>query len=404
MTIDRRSFLLGAAVTPLCVAGQPFGRWLPHGGDRLLLVLELAGGNDGLNTVIPTDDERYARARPKLGSVRRGSHALGDGTSLHPTLGRLHRRIRDGVGAVIHGVGYEHPDRSHFRSRDIWHTANPAHLKVDTGTTGWLGRAADLFAGQGAGVPAAAVGGLELPLALKSRQVTVPCLERVEDFQWLSARRPGPLPGDASVREVVKGRDAAKGSDDLAGFVGDIARAGAELADDLTTALAGYKPRAEYPDSALARNLNLTAQLAVAGFGTRLVHVTLGGFDTHARQLPTQAGLLRLIDSALDAFLTDVDKHGLGDRVAVMVHSEFGRRVAENASQGTDHGTAGPVFTFGGGLRGGTHGPVPDLEKLDRGDLIATADFRSVYADLLRWLGADDEKVLGGRFEGAGLR
>lgn len=403
MTIDRRSFLLGAAAAPLCArlhaGGRPLLRWLPRGDARVLVVLELAGGNDGLNTVIPVDDELYARYRPKLGAVRSGAHALGDGTALHPALGRLHRRVLDGAGAVVHGVGYGKPDRSHFRSRDIWHTADPDHVKVDTDTTGWLGRAADLLAERVTGVPAAAVGGLEVPLLLKAKGVTVPSLERVEDFQWLSAADRGPVGPDAPLRGVIEPAPR----DDLARFVGDVARSGASLADELSAALARYTPRAEYPDSGLARDLALTAQLAVAGFGTRLVHVQLSGFDTHARQLPTHAGLLRQVDAALDAFLADVGQHGLGERVAVMVHSEFGRRVAENASQGTDHGAAGPVFVFGGGLAGGAIGQAPDLSKLEDGDVVATVDFRSVYADLLRWVGVDDEAVLGGRFEGAGL-
>ncbi|MCA8950799.1 MAG: DUF1501 domain-containing protein, partial [Planctomycetes bacterium] len=133
------------------------------------------------------------------------------------------------------------------------------------------------------------------------------------------------------------------------------------------------------------------------------VHVTLPGFDTHARQLPTHAGLLQQLDAALAAFLADLDGHGLGERVAVLVHSEFGRRVAENASQGTDHGAAAPVFVFGGGVGGGPLGAVPDLGDLDDGDIKVTTDFRSVYAELLRWLGIDDGKVLGAHFDGVGL-
>ncbi|MCA8953110.1 MAG: hypothetical protein KDE27_26600, partial [Planctomycetes bacterium] len=148
MTIDRRSFLFGAAALPLR-AVRPFGVWLPRGDDRVLVVLELEGGNDGLNTVIPLDDERYARARPRLSAVRQGAHVLADGTALHPALVELARHVAAGSGAVVHGVGYPHPDRSHFRSRDIWHTANPEHQRVETATTGWLGRAADLLQQRG---------------------------------------------------------------------------------------------------------------------------------------------------------------------------------------------------------------------------------------------------------------
>jgi len=396
---DRRSFLAALAAAPFCWPGREFAAWLPRGDEKVLLVLELQGGNDGLNTVIPVDDQRYAAARPKLQPVRNGAHRLADGTALHPSLSRLHQRVVTGTGSVVHGVGYAGPDRSHFRSRDIWHVADPAHTKVQTGTTGWLGRAADLLAEQGASVPAAAVGGLEVPLVLKSRTVTVPSLERAEDFQWLAAAHDGPLPARAPTRGTIE----PVAGDELLQFVGSTARTGARLADDLTAALRRYQPHAEYPDSGLGRDLQLAARLAIAGFGTRLLHVGFGGFDTHARQLPTHAGLLDQLDRALDAFLTDVQAGGLGDRVVVFVHSEFGRRLHENGSQGTDHGAAAPVFIFGGGLAGGTHGPVPDLGKLDDGDLIATADFRSVYRDLLDWLSVDSKAVLGGEFAGVGL-
>ncbi|MCR9243655.1 MAG: DUF1501 domain-containing protein [bacterium] len=401
--MNRRTFLSGAAMSPfamrLAQAGEPTVGWLPRGDDKVLVVLELVGGNDGLNTVLPVEDAAFARARPRLSVVRKGAHALERGLALHPALGKLHRRTKSGGLAVVTGVGYPEPDRSHFRSRDIWHTADPTHQKVENDTTGWLGRAADQLAAAGAGVPAAAVGGLEVPLALRARRVTVPSLERVEDFQWLAAGGSGPVARGAAVRGVVGDVERSAKSSDLARFVGEVARSGAALADDLQQALKRYTPRAEYPATKLARDLQLTAQLAVAGFGTRLVHVALTGFDTHARQLPTHAGLLRQLDGALDAFLADLGKHGFGDRVTVLVHSEFGRRVRENASQGTDHGAAGPVFVAGGAVRGGLIGAVPDLGDLDDGDLVAEVDFRRVYTSLLTWLGADSQAVLGRAFE-----
>ena len=385
---------------PLLGQGLGSGAWLPRGDDRVLLVLELQGGNDGLNTVIPVDDARYAKARPKLQAVQKGAHRLADGTALHPSLSRLHQQITAGKWAVLHGVGYPKPDRSHFRSRDIWHVADPAHRQVQTGTTGWLGRAADLLARAGAGVPAAAIGGLEVPLLLKSRTVTVPSLERIEDFQWLQAAQAGPLSANAPTRGVIDAPTASP----LLDFVAATARTGVRLAEDLTQAIARYQPRAVYPESDLGRDLQLAARLSIAGFGTRLLHVGMPGFDTHARQLPTHAGLLLQLDQALAAFLEDVQAHGLGDRLVVMVCSEFGRRLAENSSQGTDHGAAAPVFVFGGGLVGGPLGAVPDLTRLDDGDVVATVDFRRVYRDVLDWLSVDAAAVLGGEFPSAGLR
>lgn len=402
MPIDRRSFLQIAGAVPLGFGLRGSGSLVPGGDDRVLLVVELVGGNDGLNTVIPVDDERYAKLRPKLAVVRKGAHALGDGTALHPALHRLAGHVAAGRGAVVHGVGYPRPDRSHFRSRDIWHTADPSHTRVQTGTTGWLGRSADQLSGKTAGFPAAAVGALEVPLALRARRANVPSLRRVEDFQWLQARASEPIVAADPMRAVVAAT-SPQARDDLRTFVGETGSAAVGLADDLAATLARYRPRAVYPETQLGRDLQLAARLCIAGFGARLLHTGFPGFDTHARQLPAHAGLLAQLDEALDALLQDLVAHGAADRVTVLVHSEFGRRVAENASQGTDHGAAAPVFAWLGSIRGGPHGPVPDLGRLDDGDLIASCDFRSVYADVLRWLELDATSVLGGDFGSAGL-
>lgn len=376
------------------------GVLVPQGAERTLLVLELVGGNDGLNTVIPVDDAIYAQLRPKLQSVRAGAHRLADGTALHPALARLHGLVTGGRATVLHGVGCANPDRSHFRSRDIWHVADPEHRRVLAGTTGWLGRAADQLAAAAAGVPAAAVGGLEVPLALKAVRATVPSVRRAADFQWLSPVGGGAVTARAPVRAVVAAEPAPG---ELQAFVATVARQATSLADSLSAGLARYRPKADYPDTALGRDLRLAAQLIVAGFGTRLLHVGFPGFDTHARQLATHAGLLAQLDAALGAFVDDLTAHGRGEQVAVLVHSEFGRRAAENASQGTDHGAAAPAFVLLGGAVGGCLGPVPDLLRLDDGDPVATMDFRRVYADLLRWLGVDDTAVLGAAFPAAGL-
>ncbi len=401
--LDRRSFLTAAGSVPLWLGLRQSGLLVPRGQERTLLVLELVGGNDGLNTVIPIDDERYARLRPKLSAVRKGAHRLPDGTALHPALGQLHRQVLAGQATVLHGAGYAQPDRSHFRSRDIWHVADPQHQRVSNATTGWLGRAADLLAAKADGVPAAAIGGLEVPLVLRSRRVCVPSLRRLEDFQWLSAGGRGPMPANAATRAVVAAQPVAVDPSDLRAFLSATSQRAVSLADDLTRALARYEAKAEYPDSTLGRDLKLVAQLVVSGFGTRLLHVGMTGFDTHARQLPTHAGLLAQLDAALAAFVMDLTAHGRADQVVVFVHSEFGRRAAENASQGTDHGAAAPAFVLLGGAAGGVLGAVPDLAQLDDGDPIATTDFRRIYRDLLQWLGLSPETVLDGSHATAGL-
>jgi uncharacterized protein (DUF1501 family) len=175
------------------------------------------------------------------------------------------------------------------------------------------------------------------------------------------------------------------------------------MAEKLRTQLQRYEPKADYAGSQLGADLQLVARMAIAGFGTRLFHVGFGGFDTHARQLPTHAGLLRQLGQALAAFAADLVAHGALDRTTVLVHSEFGRRLAENASQGTDHGAAAPVFVLGGGVKPGLHGTPPDLRDLIDGDVKPTADFRALYADLLGWLRIDRQAVLGGDFTPLGL-
>lgn len=396
--LDRRTFLRGLAAAPAAWSLGQLGAWCPHGEDRSLIVLELQGGNDGLATVIPTDSKAYGKLRPTLGSVRNGARALGDGTALHAALANWHRHVIEGRATVVHGVGYAQPDRSHFRSRDIWQVGDPQLQRVGASTTGWLGRAADLLAGQGAGVPAAALGQLEVPLALHGQRGVAPSLRSIEDFQWSSPS--GPVLVGSALRALVAD-GAAVG--DLRAFVQRTQVQAVELADDLRAALARYQPQAEYPDSPLGRDLQLAARLVISGFGTRLLHVGLGGFDTHARQLPTHAALLGQLDAALDAFVRDLEGHRRTATTALLLHSEFGRRAAENASQGTDHGAAAPVFVAMGGSVGGTLGSAPDLEDLLDGDVRCTIDFRSVYAELLQWLGLDAAVVLGGQLPRLGL-
>lgn len=395
---DRRTFLRGTMLLPFA-AQLRAGAWLPRGDARTLVVLELEGGNDGLNTVIPLDDAAFARLRPRLSAVRQGALPVGGGRGLHASLGGMAKAVAAGELAIVQSVGYPSPDRSHFKSRDIWHAADPKLAQVRADTTGWLGRAADWLAAQGAGLPAADIGGVEVPLVLRTKSVVVPSLRRVEDFVlWCGDG----ADGDArrrSVQEVLAARTDA-------GLLGEIAALGTaavQQSEALRKALLRYQSKARYPETALGRSLQLIARMAISGFGTRLFHVGFGGFDTHARQLPVQQALLRELDEALAAFAADLAGHDQLATTAVLVHSEFGRRVAENESQGTDHGAAAPVFVLGGGVRGGLHGQPPDLDALVDGDVHATADFRSVYRDLLTWLGLDSTQVLGGEFASLGL-
>lgn len=399
--LDRRSFL-SVACAPLLLPRGPLLHWLPRGDDRILLVLELEGGNDGLNTLIPLEDQDYRKARPRLSAVRNGALAIGDGYGLHGDLQGLHGLVQKGNACAVHAVGYPEPDRSHFRSRDIWHAADPKLVKVAAGTTGWLGRTADWLAAKGAALPGASIGGMHVPLVLHGRQAVVPLLQRAEDFQLLVDATGGRGVEQARRKALLDMVGAPKG-EDLQGSVAALAAKSAAGAEQLGRALERYAAKAEYPDSGLGRDLQLAARVAVAGTGTRLFHVSLGGFDTHARQLATHAGLLRQLGSALAAFAEDLRGHGLLDRTVVLVHSEFGRRVAENQSQGTDHGAAAPVFLVGAAVKAGMHGKAPDLGRLIDGDVAPGVDFRQVYGELLGWLGVDAAAILGDQFAPLGV-
>lgn len=404
--IDRRLFLESAAAAPFVgstVVGG-FMRWMPAGDDRTLVVLEFDGGNDGLNTILPIEDRAWIQARPQLSSVRRGSHKLKDGFALHPNLVGVHRLMRDGVATVVHGVGYAGASRSHFKNRDIWHTADIHFGKMQADTTGWLGRAADLLAGDGAAVPGLSVGSLRVPLILKAKHVVVPSVNRIEEYQMTVS------PGGDEVRrraelvdllkKVRETRETGKPGDDLRGFLGGVAKSAVDNAEKLRESLKSYKAKAKYPDTALGRRLQLLSRIIISGFGTRLFHVNYSGFDTHATQLPAHAALMRQFSQAIEALVADLQAHGKLDSVVIMVQSEFGRRVLQNRSRGTDHGKAGPVFFLGGSVKPGLHGEHPSLTDLDDGDLKPGVDFRELYAAALRWLKVDPKKVLGGEFKG----
>jgi uncharacterized protein (DUF1501 family) len=392
--LSRRDFLRAAtqSVVTLPLA-TPLLYWGPEAVDVSLVLLELEGGNDGLNTLIPVDDAAYAKARPQLGSVRHGAHRVRDGFALHPALGQLAAAFARGEAAAVHSVGYPQPDRSHFFSRDVWHTAEVTPEGVRAARSGWLGRAADaLAASSGAPVPALALGSLTLPLALRGERVVVPVLSRLEDYA-LHGVRGGEVAG--AEREDLRTASAAgSDDDDLHAFVRGVAERALADADALRNALAAYRPRAEFPAGPLGEALQLASRVLVSGFGTRLLHVPFPGFDTHAQQLPTHADLLRQLDQGLAALLADLTAHGRLAHTVICVHSEFGRRVAENGSLGTDHGAAAPVFVLGGGVREGLHGRAPDLRDLDDGDVRASTDFRAVYAALLARMGLPPEQVL----------
>ena len=366
--------------------------------DRVLVLVQLAGGNDGLNTVIPYQDGAYHDARPTL-RQEQGVLPLSQQVALHPNLKGLKASWDAGKLAIVQGVGYPSPNLSHFASMSIWETAN---VKGGIGD-GWLGRYLNYLDQVGESPNHALEGvstGSLIPPEMRSK-TPVTALQSIKSFrlQPLSEHgtavdienplmkfysafktgRPAPLGAllDTTLQEALQASHALQATD------------------------ASYKAKANYPtNSPIASSLKLVAETIVSGLGVRVAHVTLGGFDNHAREKPVHDKLLLDLDQALAAFSQDLAGHGVADRVLVMTWSEFGRRVTENGSAGTDHGTAAPMFLLGAPVKGGLYGEQPSLATLDNGNLKFTTDFRSVYASVLQgFLHAPASELLGGNFE-----
>jgi uncharacterized protein (DUF1501 family) len=385
MFVSRRRFLVdGVRVSALVPALSLLGHLpRPRAGERVLVVVQLTGGNDGLNTVVPYRQDEYFRLRPTLGLKSSSLHALDGDHGLHPSLGELAGLFAEGRMTIVHGVGYPSANRSHFRSLEIWHCADP--LEPPRGV-GWLGRMADqIVAASPGAMPAMHVGDEDLPLAMLGRSVFAPT---VRDE---SSLRLAELPGIE--RERLRfARDEAGATDDLA-FLRTAARSAYAAAERMEAAI-GRTASADYPDLGLARRLRLVARLVAGGFDTRLFLVTLGGFDTHARQAAQHAALLDELARSLGAFQRDLASSDADARVLTLVFSEFGRRAAENASRGTDHGAAAPVLLLGGPGRG-LKGAPPDLARLSEGDVAHTTDFRALYTAIERdWMGLEPSSAI----------
>jgi uncharacterized protein (DUF1501 family) len=369
----------------------------PPGG-RVLVVLQLDGGNDGLNTVVPHRDDVYRRLRPRVALPAQGLHRLNDDLGMHPSLAGLNRLQEQRKLAVVQSVGYPNPNRSHFESMAIWHTAR---LTPDRGTPGWLSRALDQRAAAGGDVGALHISESLLPQALHGGQRHVPSLASLEQFR----RRLG-IPEGTGAAEQRAALDRLSGQQrggdgSLLQFVERSTLITYTSSARLEEVMRQGAAATGYPEFyGLARRLRLVAQLIKAGLQTSIYYTQLGGFDTHANQLNTHGNLLREVGDSLRAFLEDLQRAGQADRVLVLAFSEFGRRLAENASAGTDHGTAAPVFLLGPRVRPGVHGPNPNLSDLDDGDPRHAIDFRRVYASVLdQWLAVRSADVLGERFE-----
>lgn len=351
-------------------------------GGRVLVVIQLDGGNDGLNTVVPFADDGYAARRRALRLPADRVLKIADGVGLNPAMGDAAKLLESGRLAIVQGVGYPNPSRSHFASMATWHAARLD--PEEHGGPGWIGRGLDLRDGDSS----LFVGEGNVPAALRARRASTGSLASLDDLQ---------LDPTLPRADLDAGTPAA---DPLAEFARRSALDAYATADRLATIARRRDPGVAYPGSDLARRLRLVAQLLKGDAGARVFYLNQNGYDTHSAQLFAHAGLLGELSAALRAFLDDLAASGLGDRVIVLAFSEFGRRVAENDSAGTDHGTAGPVLVAGTRIRAGLVGAMPSLSDLDSGDLKTSIDFRRVYATLLDgWLGLPSREVLGDDFE-----
>ncbi len=364
-------------------------------GENILIVVQLTGGNDGLNTVIPYSDDRYRAARASLAVGKNEVLKLEQGLGLHPSLGGFARMWENRQLAIVQGVGYPNPNRSHFESMDIWQSAS---AKPDKHQAGWLGRSFDAQhaqVAQRADTIALHLGDEPQPLALAARGVATPSVRSLERFKLETG-------GDPARRSMIETATQLprQSANDLLKFVQTTTAAALEASQRIEAAARDYKTPVAYPATALATKLKSVAQLIDAGLTTRVYYVALDGWDTHSTQAAAHAGLLSHLGDALAAFVEDLQQHGHGQRVATLVFSEFGRRVKENASRGTDHGAAAPVFLTGERVKAGLIGQHPRLDDLDDGDLKHHSDFRQIYAALLdKWLGWPSAPVLGDEYQ-----
>ncbi|PWK11341.1 DUF1501 domain-containing protein [Tumebacillus permanentifrigoris] len=402
MNITRRDFVVkgGMGLLALGLAG-PLGLldWDQHiasaaAQDNILVVIQLSGGNDGLNTVVPYSTGAYYDNRPTLAIAQKDALHLDNNLGLHPSLPNLKKLYDSGNLAIINGVGYPNPNRSHFRSMEIWQTAAPDKLDEQTG---WLGRYLDLTTNAAKNPVAAVTVGPGSKIFL-AKNNDAPGVTHLDTFKLILRKAKGAdrlrrqdaffklydKPTEPTlILPTAKGHTAIQSSNTIQSVV--------------KSATAGTS----YPEnSAFGDNLELIAQLVSSGLGTRTYFSMLDGFDDHSHEKDEHARGLKELDSALSAFYNDLVQRNVANRVTILVYSEFGRRVKENASNGTDHGTAGPVFVIGPQVQGGLYGQLPSLTQLDSGDLKYQVDFRSVYSTLLdKWLKAPSKDVLGGSFE-----
>ena len=364
--------------------------------DPVLVVLQLSGGNDYFNTVIPYTDPLYRDNRPNVGVAEDEVLPLDDKVGLHPSMGPIKNMYQDGDVALIHGVGYENSPRSHFRSMDIWHTCEPDKL----GTEGWLGRASRELDPNKDNVVTTVSFGPSLFRALALPGVPVACVDDLDNYGFLPGineeqRRGRILDRFSRLYSPAIGRGAVM---DYLGQTGVDSLAGADI---LKVAPEQYSSNVEYADTTISKKLKGIAQIHMANLGTRIFYCDHGSFDTHSNQLGPHAILWKDVSQAVEVFFDDLREHDVADNVIMLLFSEFGRRVHDNGS-GTDHGAAGAAFVIGDAVKGSQYGEYPSAKAgdLQQGDLVPNLDFRGLYSTIIEdWMKLDAKPIVGGTFE-----
>jgi uncharacterized protein (DUF1501 family) len=392
--LRRREFLqVGSLATAACMVPNFLKAFekkaIVPSGNKVLVVLQLSGGNDGLNTVIPFRNDIYYRARPKIGIVKGQALALTDEVGLHPALKSFKDLYDEGGLGILNSVGYPNPDRSHFRSMDIWHSASESNEYL---YTGWLGRYLD-----------AQCAGCDKPThALEIDDVLSMALKGNE-AKGLAMKDPKRLYTTANqkyFKEIISAHRDQAGEQPVDYLYKTMAET-VSSADYIYNQSRLHPSSSTYPKTELGKSFQTIASLIFSDINTKVYYVSLGSFDTHINQAGQQQRLFTEMNDAISSFVKDIKSNGRFNDVLITTFSEFGRRVSQNASGGTDHGTANNMLFIGGGLKEqGVLNPLPDLSDLQDGDLKHKVDFKNVYATILKnWLNADDYKILGKQFD-----
>jgi uncharacterized protein (DUF1501 family) len=356
-------------------------------GNKVMVVLQFSGGNDGLNTVIPVRNDIYYKSRPKLGIEKDKSLQITDEAGLHPALTYFKDLFDEGSLGIMNNVGYPNPDRSHFRSMDIWQSASESNQYVNTG---WLGRYLD-----------AQCSGCDKPTQALEIDDVLSLALKGENIKGLALKDPRKLFNSSNERYFQEINATHEHEEETVDYLYKTLSETMSSANYIYEQSRRHPSSQMYPATELGRNLRTISSLILSDINTKVYYVSLGSFDTHVNQENQQKRLFTELNDAINAFVKDLKSNNRFQDVTIMTFSEFGRRVAQNASGGTDHGTANNMFFIGGGLKEkGLLNAMPDLSNLNEGDLKFTVDFKSVYATLLHnWLQADDEKILGNKFE-----